>query len=83
MMPFPLLLVCRCFDVVVCLCGCAGGRLWSQGLRQCVLCEQKLSVVPAGKPGEGRFATSLALPVLPSPQSIDCESPAREHQGQL
>lgn len=74
-MPFPPLLVCCCFAVVVCLCGCGGGRLQSWALRQCVLCEQKLSVVPAGKPGEGRFATSLALPGLLSPRSIDCELP--------
>lgn len=45
------------------------------GLGRCVLHERTLSLVPAGKPGEGRSAVPLALAGPPSPQSIDWESP--------
>lgn len=71
-MPFPLLSVCRCFNVVVSVAvevAGSGPRVSSD--------------VSSVSQEKERLAATLALAGPPSPQSVDLESPLREHQGQL
>lgn len=78
--PFPLLSVRRCFNVVVSVAVEAAGS--GPGSRVLYPLGAEVVSGPGRKSGV-RFAAPLASAAPPSPQSIEWESPLRQHRGQL